>query len=146
MRTLLVYGFYFIGIIFIVYEVLKVMGLNPKIILDDLEKKSDKEVESNKELDETDKTAEKKMTDQTAFGAFGCLYVIWVLMYLTWGLVGLMSSQWVFFLALFALSFIVGVMISLFKDYQKLIFRVDAFITVMLMVFMLLNRFHWHII
>lgn len=76
----------------------------------------------------------KKFDDYTdtqkSFGVCSLLYLIW-------DLVGLLSSQWLVFLFLLLFSFIP-------KPYPALRF-VDAIISLLVLVFMLVNVYHLHI-
>ncbi len=140
MRTLLTYGFYFFGVVVVIYELMKIGGLNPLTIIKDLTEKAEAEKTTNKGLSELD----KKMADQMTFAVFGVIYFAWFLTYMAWSIVGLFSSQWAIFLILLIMSFVTGGLISLFKKHSNIILRVDAFMTVVLLVFMFINRFHLH--
>lgn len=141
MRTLFTYGFYFFGVSVVVYELVKLGGFNPLTLIKDLTEKADAEKAAN-----TLVTSEpdKKMSDQITFALFGTIYFVWFIFYMMWTVLGLLSSQWPFFLTLFILSFVVGGIMSKFKAYTGAVLKIDAFITIVLLVMMFLNRFHLH--
>lgn len=69
----------------------------------------------------------------SAQGAFAVFNVV----YFAWTIVGLLSSQWVLFAALLAISFI--------PRKNIVMFWINAAISLMLLVFMLVNKYHLHI-
>lgn len=71
------------------------------------------------------------------YGIFYALFSVLGLYYFTYCLVGLMSSQWVLFAVLLFISFI---------PKPKLWLRyLDTIISVMILIFILLNKYHFHI-
>jgi hypothetical protein len=58
-------------------------------------------------------------------------------MYFCWAVVGLMTSQWIVFIAIHLMSFIP-------KKYI-IVIKIDAFITLCLLIFAILNEYHLHI-
>lgn len=71
------------------------------------------------------------------YGMFYALYSVLGLYYFTYCFVGLMSSQWVLFAVLLFISFI---------PKPKLWLRyLDTIISVMILIFILLNKYHFHI-
>lgn len=146
MRTFVVHSFYLCGVLFLIYELLKLGGVNLTTLSKELEAKSNAEKERNEELAISDPSAKPVMLNQVTFVLFALVYFGWVILYAGWSLIGLFTSQWVFFLLLLALSLIHTALQCIFTNYAKILFRIDAFITVVLLVFMLLNRFHLNIL
>lgn len=68
-----------------------------------------------------------------------CLFIIFQLLYIIWCLVGLFSSQWIVFIVIFIMS----LLHKLWKSYVGNF--IDSFITVSLLIFALLNTYHFHI-
>lgn len=143
MRTFLTYSFYLCGVGFLCYEILKTQGLNLFNTLKEYETKAELEKDKNKSISSTDLP---EMQDQIAYSILALLYVGWVFAYTLWTLTGLLSSQWVFFLSILVLSFVSGGLAKFFKNYSNFIWRFDAIITVIILVFMFINRFHLHLI
>ena len=146
MRSLLVYSFYLFGIIFIIYEMLKFSGFDPLAILKSLEVKAEEEKKQVEELKKKELPADGLIANQMTYAAFGCVWIFFSLVYMGWTLVGLLSSQWLFFLVLIGLSILTGFSIKIFKNYKNIIFRFDAFITFVLLIIMYINRFHIQLI
>lgn len=111
--------YYFIGIIPIIWELLSIMELHKVhtfcMEYKMLSKRKDKFVMSS---------------TQNAFTFFMMCYVIWAI-------AGLFSSQWPLFLMLLLISFIP----------KKFIFMrlLDACLSLGLLLFIIINRFHFHI-
>lgn len=61
-----------------------------------------------------------------------------MLLYFIWTLVGIISSQWIIFILIILISILIP---------KKIIFIrvIDSLVTLFLLVFMLLNKFHFHI-
>lgn len=63
---------------------------------------------------------------------------MFMFLYSLWTFIGLIfSSQWIWFLAIFAMSFL--------KKDTVVIKRIDAYVTLALLFFILINRYHLHI-
>lgn len=74
----------------------------------------------------------KKFTNfDTLLMFFGITYVIWMF-------VGLLTSQWWSFLALVVLSLIP-------KGNRKWLISIDGFISLIILLFILINKYHLHI-
>lgn len=142
MRTFATYSFYLFGVVVLFYEMLKLGGFNPHSILKDATDKAKLEQDKNKELEAT--LEEPSFSDQIALVLTAFALIIWTLVYFSWSIIGLFTSQWEIFLALFILSLATGAVAKIFKNHISIILKVDAFITVILLVFMLINRFHLH--
>lgn len=66
------------------------------------------------------------------------VFAFLLLCYFIWGMVGLITSQWVLFLA----KFIIGII----TPNKYIVTRwINAFISFLLLTFMLINKFHLHI-
>jgi hypothetical protein len=146
MRTLMVYSFYLCTVFFLVYECLRLGGLNFAAILDDLTKKAKLEQEENeRNKNSTISPPDAKIADQITFTLVGMFVVVLTIVYMVWTLLGLFTSQWIFFVALLVLSLVVA-LVQKVVGKSTLVSRLDAFITIVLLVFMLINRMHIHMI
>lgn len=66
------------------------------------------------------------------------VFAFLLLCYFIWGMVGLITSQWVLFLAMF--------IIGIITPNKYIVTRwINAFISFLLLTFMLINKFHLHI-
>jgi hypothetical protein len=146
MRTFLTYSFYLCGVGFLLYEILKIQGLSLFESLNNYAEKAKEEQEKNAELEASGKMSEIKIEAQISYSIIALLFAGWSIAYAVWTLIGLFSSQWVLFLAILILSIVVGAIAKVFKNRLSLIMRVDAIITVIILVFMFINRFHLHLI
>lgn len=82
----------------------------------------------------------KKLSD--AENAF-CLCM---LIYMIWSIVGVFSSQWLIFIAFFVLSLITSFLVSILnKRVQPVWIWIDALVSLGLLLFLILNKFHFHI-
>lgn len=61
-----------------------------------------------------------------------------MIFYMIWVLVGLMSSQWVIFIALLLVSILIPKKILIIR-------WIDSLISLALLIFLILNKFHLHI-
>ena len=77
---------------------------------------------------------EKTSEEKTTFVVFG----IFIIFYMILTVVGLFSSQWIGFLVLILLSFIP-------KHGIKWLVFIDSFISLFILLFIILNKFHLHI-
>lgn len=64
------------------------------------------------------------------------VYALFMMLYFIWAGVGLLSSQWPFFLALFVVSFIP-------KKDSTIATRVDGILSAAILILMILNKFHF---
>ena len=110
--------FYFFAIFALLYELL---------VLTDTKNASKFLIDLTNKL----KIKEDLATKEEAFSIFMLGYTIW-------NFIGLFSSQWVLFLILLLLS------IFSFKKYPFLLF-IDALISFGLILFIILNKYHFHI-
>lgn len=151
MRTFFTYSFYLCGVLFIVYELMRVGGLNLMTIVKELQEKATAEKKKNEET-QSSGVGELESTDQFAFMGFGCLMISWILAYCVWGLVGLFTSQWKLFLLLFVVGTISGLLQKIYQaiikseEFNTGITRVTSLITAALLTFIILNRFHLNLI
>jgi hypothetical protein len=78
------------------------------------------------------KQPEEKYTTMESFVAFGNLF------YLIWSFVGLFTFQWPVFLLLIGMGLIP-------KTSNLTICRIDAFISLMVLIFLIVNSYHLHL-
>jgi hypothetical protein len=111
--------YYFLGIAPIIWELLSIMELH-KVHAFCMEYKL------------MNKRKEKYVMSSTQH-----TFTLFMSMYVVWGIAGLFSSQWFLFLLLLLISLIP----------KKVIFirLLDACISFALLLFIILNRFHFHI-
>jgi hypothetical protein len=146
MRTFLTYSFYLCGVFFLIYEMLKIGGLNLMEVINDLQRKSETEQKENEELKLRNPLAEPAMSNQLTFGICGLIFAVWCFAYTAWTAIGLWSSQWVIFLILFVLGLVTALFMKVFSKHKDIIFRIDGVITVFLLIFLFINRFHLNIL
>ena len=65
------------------------------------------------------------------------IFTIFMWFYVIWNIVGLFSSQWILFLSI--------LLISLIPKRKQWIMKIDAFVALCILVFIILNRYHLHI-
>ncbi len=65
-------------------------------------------------------------------------FLVLQLFYAIWGLIGLFSSQYIIFILLTALSFLV-------KQKTVISIKINSTISIFLLLFLILNKFHFHI-
>lgn len=146
MRAFLVSSFYLCGVAFLIYEMLKVGGLNMPALVKEWETKAKAEQEENKELKTSSTLEEPKLVNQLTYTVIALPYMGFMIAYMAWAIVGLFTSQWIFFLTILGLSLLHGLLASIYKNYTAIILRVDAIITMLILVFLFINRFQLHII
>lgn len=118
--------FFILTVFFIMYEIHTI--LNPKKTLKYLVKLSN-----------------NSWTSDSSEVANGCLFIVFLISYLIWSIIGLsISTQWYSFLALVALSFVTSLLNRLTGSLNgKSIIRViDGIISVLILSFIFINHFH----
>jgi hypothetical protein len=146
------YIFYAIGIFWILYEMMKLIGINPALIIKGLVEQAKEETEWNKKVNEAEIGSEYYLKDQKfgagcAITAIGCSMLPISISYWIWMFAGLMSSQWIIFLVFIIWAATLNLIRRLsneHKTFLSVLFRVDAAISILLIVFILLNRFQLH--
>lgn len=113
--------FYLLLFIFIYYEI-SVIGNAERIV---------KKQEEYKSLPKDDKLEYlSKNFSLVAYSAFNVFYLLYVF-------VGLFTSQWWLFLTIIAMSFI--------PKKKPLARKIDAIVTMAILLFILINKYHLHI-
>ena len=80
---------------------------------------------------------QKKEGEKINISSTHKLFILICLSYFTWAVIGLMSSQWLLFAALFIIGFIPN---------KWLFFRyIDHSVSILILVFVILNKYHLHI-
>jgi hypothetical protein len=74
----------------------------------------------------------------------GAIFVGVYLYYFGWCLIGLASSQWLLFLALILLS-LIATLINKVKSIELVWTFIDALLSLVILIFILINKFHLHI-
>lgn len=108
------------------------------------ETKAKAEQEENKELKTSSTLEEPKLVNQLTYTVIALPYMGFMIAYMAWAIVGLFTSQWIFFLTILGLSLLHGLLASIYKNYTAIILRVDAIITMLILVFLFINRFQLH--
>jgi len=86
----------------------------------------------------------KKCKDEPGkFTGSEWLFTILILGYYLWMTIGLFSSQWIFFLGLWILSFI-STGLTKFKVIKYIWNVIDSIISIALIFSIILNKYHWH--
>src|SRR5688572_85365 len=116
--SILKFFFYFIGLMAIIYELWAIENYKTLEVLREKLKKD---------------KMKAKISDQEQ--TFGCLHML----YMMWVFVGLFSSQWICFLGIVLMSMF-GVSLK-GKSWNF----IDSVITICLILFAILNTYHWHI-
>jgi hypothetical protein len=111
----MMYIFYFTGILALIWELIKINS--PELILSYF-----KIIAKNKH----DLNLQQ------------VIFVLLIIGYIIWSLIGLFSSQWILFFLLILLEFIL-------RPVNKFIIRVDGILRFLLLLFILINKFHLHI-
>ena len=128
--------FYFIGILFLIYEVYFLIGIKEKI--DDV-KNLNKLIKEHKGLEWDDYSPElKKQLKSKAF----------LLLFIVWFFVGLLSSQWFLFLLFLLSNFLIFVPISKLVGFSPLRYFTSGLNTVLGIVFatfLIINKYHLHL-
>jgi len=151
MRTFATYIFYFFAVFAILWELLRLFGMNSGKILKEL---LDKFKAEKAENEAAEKAAEgkgllfqptPKREATINLGLVGCSMTAFMFAYWLWLLVGLMSSQWKVFLALIAWSIALSALTKLFKKVSFIvtgIYYLDAVVSLGCLIFIVVNRFH----
>lgn len=126
--------FYFIGILFLIYEVYFLLNLKNELE----ESKRFKELTKEfKNLEWNDYSEEyKKLFKKKAF----------VLIFLFWLFIGLASSQWVLFLIFLLFQFIIIIPISdlvKFSFYRYFVTGFNTVVGIIFSLFLILNKYHF---
>ena len=126
--------FYFIGILFLIYEVYFLLNLKNELE----ESKRFKELTKEfKNLEWNDYSEEyKKLSKNKAF----------VLIFLFWLFIGLASSQWVLFLIFLLFQFIIIKPISdlvKFSFYRYFVTGFNTVVGIIFSLFLILNKYHF---
>ena len=126
--------FYFIGILFLIYEVYFLLNLKNELE----ESKRFKELTKEfKNLEWNDYSEEyKKLFKNKAF----------VLIFLFWLFIGLASSQWVLFLIFLLFQFIIIIPISdlvKFSFYRYFVTGFNTVVGIIFSLFLILNKYHF---
>jgi hypothetical protein len=116
MKSFAVFVFYLIGILPILWELSSLMKLSKRFNFL-------KELKQNKDYKEWS-------SNQKAVGFLMLGYIIWAM-------VGLFSSQWIIFFFI--------LLVSLIPKKWLWFFAIDAFVTVILLFFLIINQYHLHI-
>ena len=114
--------FYIIVLSFAIFEIAK-LG-------------NSKEIHTEVEINRRKRKEGKKISAKDLSTTLG-LFAIGDLFYFSICLIGLLSSQWIIFLVLILMGFVP-------KRYL-ILKRIDSIISIMLIIFIVLNKFHLHI-
>lgn len=149
MITFFTYVFYSFAVLFIIWELFKIVGFNPSEVIKNLKVQLDADKEYNAKVDAAERgdelyLADKKWEGAVGMGLFGCGIMLIVLAQWAWLLTGLTTSQWLLFLILIAEGFaytaflkVVGVDSPIVKVTRHL----DSVFTICVLMFILINRF-----
>lgn len=138
--------FYAFGILFIIWKFMKL--IEPKILQNIFEESS----KMKKKFDNGEITKEEYQEffkENIGTAIFGCIIILFVsLPYLGWIITGIvMSSQWMLFTILIAMSLIHTVIFNLLKRVEaedwieKLVSRIVDGVTIILLIYILQNYF-----
>lgn len=147
--SVLIYLFYSFAAIAIVWETIRFFGFNPLKNWNELNAKFKEEQAYNKTIQDAEIGDElylkdKKVEATVGVLVYGCSTFAFTMTYWLWTLIGLTSSQWQSFLALLCLSFVYGGVQKLLGTEglkADIALRIDAAISVVILIFILVNKF-----
>ena len=121
----MIHIFYFFGLIALLYEILVIFN-------------------TAKILDYSETVIKDKSKNMTGTQAF---FILCLFLYIIWAFVGLLSFNWILFLALILLSVIGTIITKITKNrIVKIIYRkFDGILSACILLFIILNKYHLHI-
>ena len=146
MSNIFVHGFYGLSVLFILIELTRFGGFSWSDLLKRQTDKAKAEKEQNEERLKSNPLAELESSESVTAGCMAILILLWMMLYTCWTVLGIFSSQFILFLALLIIAGVTILLKFLLPKYAPHIDKLDAFISVLCLIAIILNKYHYHIV